>query len=174
MTHAAHDKRLLLLRHAKAEQTFGVLDHDRRLTDRGRRDAAEVGRWLARKGIVCDLVICSTAARTRETWDAAAQAGARTEFIEYRRQVYLGGSAGVLQSIREDSGDSRTILVVGHAPTMPALASALSDGEGSAKAHAALGEGYPTSGLAVLSYAGDWTMLGPASCSLDAFFVGRG
>ncbi len=174
MTPVVHEKRLLLLRHAKAEQGFGVHDHDRQLTERGRRDAAAVGRWLADAGIVCDLVICSTAIRTRQTWDEASRNGAHTEFVEYRRQIYLGGSAGVLQSIREDAGEMNTVLVVGHAPTMPALASALSEGEGSAKAHAALGDGFPTTGLAVLRYTGEWALLGPGSCELEKFVVGRG
>ena len=143
MTSAAHDKRLILVRHSKAEQSMSVDDHDRHLTDRGRRDAQAVGAWLKTESIVCDLVICSTSVRTRQTWDEAVRGGAHTEFVEYRRGVYLGGTAGVLDSIRDDAGDLETVLVVGHAPAMPSLASILCDGEGSAQAHQAMADWVP-------------------------------
>ena len=174
MTSAAHDKRLVLVRHSKAEQNLSLDDHDSKLTDRGRRDAQAVGTWLKVESIVCDLVICSTSVRTRQTWDEAVHGGAHTEFVEYRRGVYLGGAAGVLDSIRDDAGDLETVLVVGHAPAMPAIASMLCDGEGSAEAHRAMAEGFPTSGIALLRYAGEWDILGPGTAQLDRFHVARG
>ena len=174
MTSAAHDKRLILVRHGKAEQNVALIDHDRQLTERGRRDAQAVGAWLKTESIVCDLVICSTSVRTRQTWDEAVRGGAHTEFVEYRRGVYLGGAAGVLDSIRDDAGDLETVLVVGHAPAMPAIASMLCDGEGSAEAHRAMAEGFPTSGIALLRYAGEWDSLGLGTAQLERFHVARG
>ena len=88
-----------------------------------------------------DLVICSTAQRTRQTWEEACRGGAHTEFVEYRRSVYLGGSEQTLETVREDAGDTATVLVVGHNPTMAQLTSLLTDGEGSREAHEALGRG---------------------------------
>lgn len=173
MTSAAHDKRLLLVRHSKAEQTAGVVDHDRQLTDQGRLDAQAVGAWLKAESIVCDLVICSTAMRTRQTWECAVRGGAHTEFVEFRRNVYLGGPAGILETIRDDAGDLETVLVVGHAPAVPAVASLLSDGEGSAQAHQAMADGFPTSGIALLRYAGEWDALGPGTAELERFHIAR-
>ena len=143
-------KRLLLLRHAKAEATFGVLDHERELTDRGRRDAHAVGEWLAAQEIDADLVICSTAVRTRQTWDHVAAGGARAEAITFDSAIYHGGPTGVLQALVEGAGTAATVVIVGHAPTMPMLAEALTAGRGSAQAHSELAAGFPTTGLAVL------------------------
>jgi phosphohistidine phosphatase SixA len=59
---------LYLLRHAKsswADPT--LLDHERPLAPRGRRDAKRIATHLAQLGIEPELVLCSTAARTRET-----------------------------------------------------------------------------------------------------------
>ncbi len=173
MTQSLPDKRLLLLRHAQAESGGGLPDHDRHLTAEGRLDAAEVGRWLHTQGIVCDLVLCSTAVRTRATWDVVAHHGGHTEFVEYRRAVYQGGPSGVLETIQEEAGEVATLLVVGHAPSMPILASVLTDGEGSAAAHGRLSEGFPTCGLALLRYAGHWSDLGPGTATLEDFVVGR-
>src|SRR4029453_10351399 len=120
------------------------------------------------------LVICSTSRRTRQTWEYAVRGGAHTEFVEYRRSVYQGGTTGVLETIREDAGEVRTLVVVGHATTIPDLASGLTDGNGSHDAHVAMGEGYPTAGLAVLRYDGVWADLQAGDCRLERFHVCRG
>ena len=173
MSRVSDDRTLVLLRHAKAEQAPGKPDHDRELTDRGRSDATAAGRWLHDQGVVAELVICSTSKRTRQTWEYAARGGAHTEFVEYRRAVYQNGSTGVLETIREDAGEVRTLVVVGHAPSIPDLASGLTDGQGSRGAHVAMGEGFPTCGLAVLRFPGEWSDLEQGACTLERFHVCR-
>ncbi len=59
-------KRLILLRHAKAiGQIAGLDDRDRTLADRGRSDAIRIGQFLREEDSVPQLVLCSTAMRTR-------------------------------------------------------------------------------------------------------------
>lgn len=173
MSSAAREKTLLLMRHAKAEEGLGKPDHDRELRSRGWDDAATAGAWLREQGLVPDLVICSTAVRARQTWDAACRGGAQTEFVEYRRTVYTDGAGGVLETIREDAAESSTVLVVGHNPSMAELASVLADGDGSTPAHEALASGFSTSGVAVLRYTGAWEDLEGGSCDLLRFHVAR-
>ena len=60
---------LLVLRHSKSAYPEGVADIDRPLGPRGVRDAVTLGGWLLGQGLLPDLVVCSTAARTRQTWD---------------------------------------------------------------------------------------------------------
>ena len=174
MSSAAREKTLILMRHAKAEEGAGKPDHDRELNGRGRRDAAAAGAWLKEQGLVPDLVICSTSKRTRQTWEAACKGGAHSEFVEYRKSVYTGGVDETVETIREDAGETASVLVVGHNPTMAQLASLLSDGDGSREAHEALGNGFATTGLAVMRYAGDWADLEWGSCELQRFHVSRG
>ncbi|MEO7061469.1 MAG: histidine phosphatase family protein [Lapillicoccus sp.] len=173
MSRATADRTLVLVRHAKAEQVPGRPDHDRALTDRGHRDALIAGQWLHEQGIVPDLVICSTSVRTRQTWTGISRGGCHTEFVEYRRVVYEGSGSRVLEVIREDAGELQTVLVIGHAPSIPDLASALTDGEGTREGHLALADGFPTCGVAILRYAGDWADLGAAEASLERFHVCR-
>ncbi|HET7397743.1 MAG TPA: histidine phosphatase family protein [Intrasporangium sp.] len=174
MSTAAREKTLVLMRHSKSVQGLAGPDHDRQLTDRGRRDAEAAGAWLREQGLVPDLVICSTAVRTRQTWEAACHGGAQAEFVEYRKNAYHGGAAAVLETIREDGGDMTTVLVVGHNPAMAELTSLLADGEGSSAAHEALSEGFSTTGLAVLRWSGEWADLEPGGCELLRFHVCRG
>lgn len=171
---AAHEKTLILMRHAKAEEGLGKPDHDRELAARGRRDAVAAGRWLHAEGLVPDLVICSTAVRTRQTWDAVVDGGGQSEFIEYRKSVYEGGVRHTLETIREDGDEAQTVMVVGHNPTMAELASLLCDGDGSTRAHDAMATGFVTSGIAVLSYQGEWCDLDFGGCTLTRFHVCRG
>ena len=68
-------RRLILIRHAKSTWTNPALDdHARSLNRRGERAAKAIGHWLARHAPVCDLVLCSPAARARETWAEIAAA----------------------------------------------------------------------------------------------------
>ena len=62
-----HDRTLVLLRHAKSAYPDGVADHDRPLAPRGQREAGLAGDWLRSQSAAIDLVLCSTATRTRET-----------------------------------------------------------------------------------------------------------
>jgi phosphohistidine phosphatase len=174
MTLAADDKVLILFRHAKAEHVPGKADHERELTGRGRRDAAAAGRWLHDNGFGPELVLCSTAVRTRQTWEEAANGGACGESIEYERSLYTGSVETALQTVRDFGGETQVLLVVGHNPTMATLASGLSEGDGSSVAHECLAAGFPTSSLAVLRYAGPWADLSFGTASLERCHVSRG
>ncbi len=180
-------RRLLLLRHAEAGAGFGD-DHERPLTPDGIRQAWAIGRWLAERALVCDLVLCSTAVRTRQTWTAVEHGGARALAVSQHREIYAGGVRGVLQVLARRSADGHqqepsakaasptTVLVVGHAPTMPSLAEAITDGAGDPVALTALERGFPTAALAVVRlHPGiDWAELDRATGELEAFVVGRG
>ncbi|WP_460936265.1 SixA phosphatase family protein [Phycicoccus ginsengisoli] len=174
MTTAADDKVLLLLRHAKAEQVLGKPDHERELTGRGRRDARAAGRWLHEHELGAELVLCSPTTRTRQTWEAAQSGGACGETVQFDSTLYDGGAREVLQTVRELGGDAQVVLVVGHNPTMAVLASSLSEGDGSSLAHECLAEGFPTSTVAVLRYAGAWERLDTGLARLERCHTARG
>ena len=175
MTLAAEDKVLVLVRHAKAETWRpGGNDHSRRLTDRGHRDAAAAGMWLHAQGIGADLVLLSSSARTRETAQAMASAGLAEADLEHRDEIYDAHPEAILGAIREVGSDVAVLVVIGHAPGIPGLASLLAAGAGSESAHDELGDGMPTSAIAVLSYSGTWSDLHPGDATLEQFHVPRG
>jgi len=61
----ATQRRLILIRHAKAVEEDVGGDHARALAERGKADAAALGAWLLEHGLWPDAALCSTAARTR-------------------------------------------------------------------------------------------------------------
>ncbi|MBU2670040.1 histidine phosphatase family protein [Actinoplanes bogorensis] len=115
---------LVLLRHAKAETPDERSDFDRKLTTVGETDADAAGAWLADERLHPDLVLCSAAARTRQTWQgvsialAQAQPGGGTPEVRYEQSLYSGGPTEVFDLLRKVPETVRTVLVVGHNPTM--------------------------------------------------------
>lgn len=166
-------RRLVVMRHAKAEQE-GPTDFERPLADRGRRDAADSGRWLAGEGIAPGHALVSAALRTRETWGAVAAGASWALEPDVDRGLYAAGPETALDLIRLTPDAVGTLIVIGHNPTMAYLAQLLDSGEGDPPVPDALAGGFPTSAVAVFSYDGAWVDLGPGSADLVAAYVGRG
>ncbi|GAA1394907.1 histidine phosphatase family protein [Catellatospora coxensis] len=144
---------LVLLRHAKADRPAGLADTDRPLTDRGHADAAAAGAWMVNHGYVPDLVLCSPARRTRQTWHsvAVALAGAGSPVVRYERRLYEGSPDELLALIREVEPEFRTVLVIGHNPTISQLSAQLDAGGGEVDS-----DGLRTCGIAVHQPETDW------------------
>ena len=111
-------KTLLLVRHAKSSWDHpGVDDHDRPLNARGRRDAPEMGRRLAERGLVPDRILSSTALRARTTAQLIAEGlGFDVDRIILDERLYAASADEVLRVIGEIDGDVGTAMVVGHNP----------------------------------------------------------
>lgn len=117
----ADSRTLILMRHASAGHQGGTRDHDRPLTQGGLRDAAAAGAWIAQNLPSVDTVLCSTATRTRQTLDATA-VDAPVRFVE---DLYGGGTGDIIELLAALPAAAHTVLVVGHAPGIPAAAALL-------------------------------------------------
>jgi phosphohistidine phosphatase len=166
-------KTLVVMRHAKAEQS-GASDIERQLTDRGLVDATEAGQWLANRGIEPDQALVSEAVRAQQTWEAVNDGGGWDLEATSNDALYEAGTETALDLVRETDELIRTLVVVGHNPTIASLAALLDDGEGDDEASSEVTLGFPSSALAVFSYDGDWEDLDEASASVVAYHVGRG
>jgi phosphohistidine phosphatase len=173
-TLAVSDSRtLVVMRHSKAEQS-GPSDFERELSDRGLVDAAEAGQWLAGRGIDPDQALVSASVRTQQTWEAVAEGAGWDLEGTFEQTLYEAGPESALDVIRAVDEAIRTLVVVGHNPTMASLATLLDDGEGDEEAGNEIAVAFPTSALAVFEYDGDWADLDEASASVVAYHAGRG
>ncbi|MFE1548986.1 SixA phosphatase family protein [Streptomyces sp. NPDC056501] len=148
-------RRIVLLRHAKADWS-DESDHERPLAERGRKDAPVAGRRLAGTGIGFDLALCSTAARTRETWKLAVHELSERPRTVYEDRLYEASLGELIALLNEVSDEVSDLLVIGHNPGMHALADALageSDGDLLPRMNRS---GFPTSAYAVLAFNGSW------------------
>jgi len=154
-------RRLMLWRHAKTETDApSGRDQDRRLDERGHRDAAMIGDWLGRHPPFPDLVQVSPAVRAKQTWELAWEVmkeHAPPPQVEFSAELYAADAAQILETIRTASvTDPKHLMVVGHNPGMHELALMLIGG-GDAAGRQALADNLPTSGLAVFDFAtNDW------------------
>ena len=91
---------LIAVRHAKSSWDLDVDDHDRPLSGRGRRDADALGRWLTERSLQPDLVLCSTAARTQETWSRAVRSAPRPRRSGWCAAIYHAWVPELVRLIR--------------------------------------------------------------------------
>ncbi|MGQ0486453.1 MAG: SixA phosphatase family protein [Hyphomicrobiales bacterium] len=145
--------RLMLFRHAKSSWTEpGLDDMDRPLTRRGQRAAQAMGRVMAAKRLLPDLVLCSPARRARDTWKLAAEEIKTAPKLIVEDAIYDFGNGGrLIEAVRRVGDKARTVLVVGHNPSMERAAARLAGG-GDKKLRERIEQKYPTAALAVIAF----------------------
>ena len=156
-------KTLLLLRHAKSSwKDPGKEDFDRTLNKRGRREAAALGCWMGANGLWPDLALCSDAARARETWQAAMEAGGAQVKTDWRHDLYLAEPNEILSAIQAVPGNYDRTIIIGHNPGIGALAEGLC---GTAtRSRLTTLKGFPTAAYAEYDFeVDDWNAVGPGN-----------
>ena len=163
-------KTLILMRHAKsAWDDPQQKDIDRPLNGRGRKAAPQMGAWLAGAGYKPEVVLCSTAQRTRETLDlmkGSLPARVQTEFLQ---SLYMAAPREMLTEIGKVPAKAVTVMLLGHNPGIGSLAGLLA-GSGESRALGNLHSKFPTAAIAVLTFdVPQWSALAPGSGKLIAF-----
>lgn len=166
------DKRLYILRHAKAEQDGGQKeDHARELAPRGRKNAVTMGEYMAGKGYRPGYCLCSTAERTRQTV-AQLQKGMGFEIpTAFKKQLYLASAGDIYRQINQYEGEE-DLLVIGHNPGMHLFCMNLADTPSGA-VFEELQIKFPTAALAVFDVTEPWSALEPGKGHLIDFKVPR-
>ncbi len=114
------------------------------------------GRRLADSGIDFDLALCSSAARTRETWKLAVHEFSQRPRTVYEERLYEASLGELIALFNETPDEVRNLLVIGHNPGMHGAADALSgsaDGDSLARMTR---DGFPTAAYAVVEFPGSW------------------
>jgi len=154
---------LIVMRHAKAGELPGGPDAERALSERGRRDGAAAGQWLAERDFIPDTVICSSARRTRQTWQqVSAELEAQVSFSA-DASLYLAEVDDLLAIIALTAPEVSTLMYIGHNPGAAQLASSLTGVE----------LDLATASIAVIDLPGAWDDLAPGSATLAASWAPR-
>ena len=112
---------LILWRHADAEDT--TPDMERALTSKGRKQAAQMARWLRAQLPHDTRVLVSPAVRAQET------AAALTHDFETEAAIAPGASYAAVLACTKWPEAKGAVLVVGHQPTLGQVAALLVSGE---------------------------------------------
>jgi len=116
---------LLIVRHAKSANTNAAPDHDRTLSIDGKNQAPHTALQIKSNQIKPDLVLCSDAQRTQETWELMEPIFGKTP-IEFTRELYMASVDDVLRLIQAVPLSVNTLMILGHNPTSEALVEWLS------------------------------------------------
>ena len=165
-------RRLLLLRHAKAEPGGpDRQDHDRALVERGLADAAAMARALKARGYGACRILCSASLRTVQTAEAVLKVAPAP--IAYLESLYLAPPGRIL-ALAQDAADADTaLMIVGHNPGLEQCAAILArEPVGPRQQHRrdVMEEKFPTAALAVLDFdIPHWKLLSPGEGRLVDF-----
>lgn len=165
-------RRLVVVRHARAE-AFAETDRNRQLTPSGVADAHALAGWLLTQSVDPDRALVSTAIRTRQTWSALTEIAPWGVVPEFDDCVYAADATTLLDELAATDPDVKTVIVLGHNPTMAYLAQILADGDGPPEVELEMAAGFPTCSAAILGIDDEWTDIGPGGGRLAAFHVGR-
>lgn len=166
MTHTIY-----LLRHAKSSWSDSALpDHERPLAPRGRRAAKVIAKHVRQAGIEPELVLCSSAERTRETLELVRHALGDAP-VQIEDELYTASSDRLLERLRAVGDEVASVMLIGHNPALQDLALALaSTGAELERLHAK----FPTAALATLVVpGGSWSGLAAGDAELAAYVVPR-
>lgn len=161
-----------LYRHAKSSWDDPTLeDFDRGLSKRGKKSAPAMGEFMRGSRLGPDLVLCSPAQRTRETFTLSFGEGADAPEARWDERLYHASSATMLDLLRHLPGDLHNVMILGHNPGLHALALDLFS-RGEPEAVDAICRKFPTCGLAVIDFElDDWRTLGVGEGYLRLFMT---
>lgn len=117
-------KTLIIVRHAHTHDPQpGQPDHDRELTDQGRKQARQSAEWLKEQGSLPQTIFASSASRTQATASIFAEVlfGDSTKF-QAENQLFRASENEVLEFLQQHSGPEDSVMIVGHNPTVTQLA----------------------------------------------------
>jgi phosphohistidine phosphatase len=163
---------LSLLRHAKSSWKNPTLpDVERPLASRGVADAPVMGRAMTERGIDPELVLCSSARRTRDTLALVLPELKVEPKVVYEDALYHASPEEMLERLRALQPGASRVMIVGHNPELQTFALDLI-GSGPKHMRDRVREKYPTAALAVINFtAGLWSSVDVNSGSLNLFLT---
>jgi phosphohistidine phosphatase len=163
---------LSLLRHAKSSWKDPTLpDRDRPLNTRGTTEAPVMGKAIAKHGLDPDLVLCSTARRTRDTLQLVLPELKIEPKIVYEDDLYHATPAEMLKLLHKVGAGVAQVLLVGHNPGLQSFGLDLI-GSGAKHLKDRMEAKLPTAGLVVLRFpAGAWKDVAINGGKLELFLT---
>ena len=158
-------KSVILFRHGKSDWDAQYdSDHDRPLAKRGIRDAIRMGKFLSKRAEIPELILSSTALRTRETTKLAMEAGDWDVDFELEKKIYEASLGEIIDIIKSQEDKYNSICLVGHEPIFSTIITLINNKKRIK---------FPTATMARISfYTSDWkrVLLEPDKCKLDWFY----
>lgn len=116
-------KTLYILRHAQKNMSSpDQYDYDIELSEQGLKDSEAIGEKLKEKGVKPDLIVSSPAIRARTTAEIVAKKIGFRKNVMYNEVIYQAFLNEIVESITYTFDNIDTMMIVGHNPSLTALA----------------------------------------------------
>lgn len=116
-------KKLYIVRHTQKEELLVEQDdYDRELSPEGVIEAKKMAEFFASKNQTVDLIVASPAARTKKTAEIFAEALKYNKTVMLNEVLYMAFVNELLETITYTFDTVDSMLLVGHNPSLTALA----------------------------------------------------
>lgn len=116
-------KKLYIVRHTqKEDEQIGIDDYDRELSPKGVKEAEIIAHFFASKNPSIDLIVASPATRTKRTAEIFAKILCYNKTIMLNEVLYMAFVNELIETITYTYDTVDTMLLVGHNPSLTALA----------------------------------------------------
>jgi len=159
-------RELMLLRHAKSDwKDANLADIDRPLSDKGKKNAAKMGKWLNDKNLMPDLILVSPAVRAQQTLKRICnECSANAITVD---SLYLADLEQLCQ-VLADAPHAERIMLIGHNPGLETLFNLLIPKNDPSDVQL-----FPTCALAHLILPGDWSNIESGDGKLQQFVTAK-
>ena len=121
-------KTLLVMRHANSSWKNQELpDHDRPLKKKGRKDISNMAKILKKKSLIPDLILSSTAVRSKETANLMAEKLNYKKKLVFLEEFYMAEPETYIKHISEVPDEVEVLMIIGHNPGLEGLVITLGD-----------------------------------------------
>ncbi len=155
-------RELMLLRHAKSDwKQPDLMDIDRPLSDKGKKNALKMGKWLKSQNLMPDLILVSPAQRAQQTLRRiCSECPANKITVD---ELYLA-ELNTLQKVLADAPAAMRVMIIGHNPGLEHLYRFLHNEQEEDSIHL-----FPTASLAHFILPQDWHNLEQGDGKLTQF-----
>lgn len=157
-------RELMLLRHAKSDwKTPDMQDIDRPLSDKGKKNAIKLGKWLSDHNLMPDLILASPAIRAQQTLKRICNECSASAIVIDR---LYNADISLLQQVLSEAPFAERIMIIGHNPGLEQLFNLL-NGQDSRDGI----QLFPTCSMAHFIMPNDWSHLNSGDGKLQQFIT---
>jgi phosphohistidine phosphatase len=147
-------KTVYLFRHAKSDWAeAGLKDNERPLSERGKKAAPQMAAYIKKHKYRPDIILCSTARRTVETFDALKEAFGDDLTVRFEDAIYLAEPHKLFERLTWLDDGVKSAMIIGHNPGIAQLAALLTrspEDPDEEKMHKRMREKFSTGAFAVI------------------------
>ncbi|WP_319381007.1 phosphohistidine phosphatase SixA [Thiomicrorhabdus sp.] len=157
-------RELLLIRHAKSDwkQSQDLLDIERPLAEKGKKQAKKIGLWLKQQEIFPDLILVSPAIRAQQTLKRiCSECPTETRTVD---ELYNADLETLIKTLSTTPKKAERVMLIGHNPGLEELFQYLKSDRTPSEIQL-----FPTASIAHFILPGDWSHLEAGDGKLQQF-----